>query len=157
MRIKKIVFVCTGNTCKSVMAHKIFEQLIKNTALENLEVDSAGTAAMPYYAILGVLKEVMDEHRVDYSGHIPKMIDREILESADYVVVMTEGHREDINFAFPGFEGKLFLLSELAVGEKKDIPDPIGLGVESYRNTFKIINKYAVKFLERLLKDAEKD
>ncbi|MBN2406546.1 MAG: low molecular weight protein arginine phosphatase [Elusimicrobia bacterium] len=132
------------------MAHKLMENLIKGTELEYLEVDSAGTAAMPYYAIVGDLRTVMDENGINYTGHIPQMIDRDILESSDLILVMTKGHKSDIEYRFPAYGGKVYLLSEYAEGRRKDIPDPIGMGVESYRETFKMIRFYVEELIERL-------
>ncbi|MFC2061523.1 low molecular weight protein arginine phosphatase [Elusimicrobiota bacterium] len=150
MEVKKITFVCTGNTCRSVMAQKIFERLIKDTELSELETDSAGTAAMPYYAIVGEIKQVMDENEVDYSGHIPKKIDQDILKDSSIVLVMTETHREDILMAYGDYDDKIFLLSEYAEGDIKDIADPIGMGVETYRESFIEIKDYIEKIIERL-------
>lgn len=132
------------------MAEKTFQRLIKNTPLNNIEVDSAGTAAMPFYEIYGDLKEVMDENEIDYSGHTAKMIDKSIMDDSDIVLVMTRAHKQEVDYRFPGDKEKVFLLSEYADGAREDVMDPIGLGKEAYRNSFEEIRKYLVKLVEKL-------
>jgi protein-tyrosine phosphatase len=150
MEINKITFVCTGNTCRSVMAEKIFERMARGTELENIESDSAGTAAMSHYRVFGDLKEVIEENGLSADGHVPKMISRFIIEESDLVVVMTESHRKNIMERFPGCDDKVFLLSEFAGEGRKDVTDPIGRGIEVYRQTFNEIKEYMNKVIERL-------
>lgn len=159
MIIGKIIFICTGNTCRSVMAEKMFIKRIKNTGLKDVVVDSAGTHAMPYYAIVGDLKTVMDENSVDYAGHIPQMIDENIMKSSDLVIVMTKDHKEEISRRFPAYKDKVFLLTEYADDDNKnkDIIDPIGMSVETYRNVYKQIAENLDKLKEKLDEKSQKN
>lgn len=156
MKLRKITFVCTGNTCRSVMAERTFRKLIKDTPLNDIEVDSAGVAAMPYYEIFGDLKEVMDENKIDYSGHVPRMIDKSIVGNSDVILVMTGAHKQEVDYRFPRDKDKVFLLSEYADGAREDIVDPIGLGKEAYRKSFKEISVYLKKLAEKLSYEFEK-
>ncbi|MFC2048603.1 low molecular weight protein arginine phosphatase [Elusimicrobiota bacterium] len=156
MKPKKMTFVCTGNTCRSVMAHKLLESMKQGTVFENVEIDSAGTEAMPYYSIVGDLKTVMDENGINYEGHVPKPIDIEILEDSDLVITMTETHSRDIDARFPGHEDKIKLLSELSGLGTRGIPDPLGMGLESYRETFRVIEKAVKNIIERFSDNAER-
>jgi protein-tyrosine phosphatase len=132
------------------MAEKTFQKLIKNTSLEEIEVNSAGIAAMPHYTIWGELKEVMDENEIDYSGHIPQMVDKSIMKNSDIIFVMTRMHKREIVSRFPKYRDKVFLLSEYVNGIEEDIADPIGLGREAYRRSFEDINRYLEKLVEKL-------
>ena len=138
------------------MAEKIFQQLIKNTSFNGIEVDSAGTAAMPYYAIVGDLKAVMDEKGVNYAGHIPQMIDEGVMKSSDVILVMTNSHSEEIIYKYPEYKDKVFLLSEYAEGVEKNIDDPIGMGKEAYRKSFSEIKMYLEKIVEKLKNEIKK-
>ncbi|MEA3506738.1 MAG: low molecular weight protein arginine phosphatase [Elusimicrobiota bacterium] len=156
MRINKITFVCTGNTCRSVMAEKIFNRMVRGTELENIESDSSGTAAMPHYRVFGDLKEVIEENGLSADGHVPRMVSSKIMEESDLIIVMTEAHRKNIMERFTGCKDKIFLLSEFAGEDSKDITDPIGKGIDVYRQTFNEIKEYMNKVIERLNNDPGK-
>ncbi|MFW6134357.1 MAG: low molecular weight protein arginine phosphatase [Elusimicrobiota bacterium] len=153
----RITFVCTGNTCRSVMAEALFKHMIKGTVLEDIEVDSAGTAASPNFTIFGELKEVFEENGMDVGNHVSKMINKEIMESSDYVLVMTSSHQEAISNRFPELRYKVKMLSEFAEDEIKDIEDPIGRGKRAYEKTFKVIKGYIEKIVERLKNEFEEN
>jgi len=149
VKVKKITFVCTGNTCRSVMAERLFRQIAKKENLE-IDTDSAGTAAMPHYTIFGDLQLVMEENGIDYRGHIPTLVSKDVLENTDLVLVMTKGHKEEINSRFPEYIEKVYMLSEYAGDGEKDIADPIGMGADAYRKAFGEIKYYLEKIVEKI-------
>lgn len=131
------------------MAEKMFIEMVKLAQLEGIGADSAGTAAMPHYAIIGDLKVVMDENKIDYSGHRPRMISGGIIKNTDLVLTMTESQKEEIRYKFPEYRDKVLLLSEFAVGSIEDVEDPIGLGKEAYVRAYKQIDFYLEKIAEK--------
>ena len=146
----RITFVCTGNTCRSVMAEKVFNKMLRDKGIEGAMADSAGTAAMSHYSIYGDLELVFDEKGVEHGGHTPRRVDRAIMEEADLVLVMTRGHREFLLEFFPEHSGKVYMLSEYAEGTEEDVPDPIGQGVEAYRRAYCEIERYLENVIERI-------
>lgn len=150
--MKTVTFICTGNTCRSVMGEKILSKMVREKGLSGLNVQSAGTAAIPGYSIYGDLKTALDIKGIEYSGHIPRMVDRNIMEESDIILAMTREHSGYLKERFSEYADKVFMLSEFAGAGREDIPDPIGQGVETYLRVYDSIEEYLVKMKERLFK-----
>ena len=127
---KQVLFVCTGNTCRSVMAEGILRKIS-----DEFIVRSAGTAANPEYTIFGGLAEILGEEAIDFSDHVSTPVTEKLLNDSFVVLVMEEHHRELINRCFPSYSDRVFLLAEYS-GSGGGISDPIGLPKEEYRKTF---------------------
>ncbi|MCD6413118.1 MAG: low molecular weight protein arginine phosphatase [Elusimicrobia bacterium] len=144
---KKILFVCTGNTCRSVMAEGIAKQISSD-----FEFSSSGILANPSYRIYGALEEIFAEERIPYDDHVSTPLTKRMIEESDAVFVMEKFHRDFIAERFPEHLGKVFLLTEFA-GEKGDVPDPIGRPKADYRKTFDRIKSLVKKVIEKLKAD----
>ncbi|MFH1958526.1 MAG: low molecular weight protein arginine phosphatase [bacterium] len=141
---KKILFVCTGNTCRSVMAAGIFKKLA-----EDFTVTSAGIAANSTYRIYGGLEEILKENGIPYENHVSTPVSDDLLKQADVILVMEQRQREYVSEKFPAFSDKIFLLTEFA-GEAGDIFDPIGRPKSAYKMTFEKIKNLVEKIILKL-------
>ena len=124
--MKRLLFICTGNLCRSPMAVGFAEELTRSRGRqEEVEVRSTGTWTLEGLPASPLAVEVMAERGVDISSHLSHRLTEEDMEEADLVVVMSRGHKEVLAMEFPQARGKIYMLSELA-GETYDIEDPYG-------------------------------
>ncbi|MGQ9660763.1 MAG: L-threonylcarbamoyladenylate synthase [Kiritimatiellia bacterium] len=135
---KLIVFVCTGNVCRSPMAEYLFRTKMGNDS----EWDAtsagilAGTGLPPSEAAVTVMSEI----GIDLSSHRSRPFTHELANAAELIVVMTSSQREQIRALFPDAGGKVRLLKSFGTASEGDIDDPIGLPVEVYRAVRNEIN-----------------
>ncbi|MGB6405879.1 MAG: low molecular weight protein arginine phosphatase [Planococcus donghaensis] len=139
----KILFVCTGNTCRSPMA----EAIVTAKNLKEIEARSAGI-----FAGEAPLSEnaqlVLNQQQISFS-HTSKPLDREDLEWAELVLTMTNSHKTAILQAYPETATKLYTLKEFAADSTADVSDPYGGPLALYEKTFQelklLIDKLIVK------------
>lgn len=136
--VGSILFVCTGNTCRSPMAEGILRAMAKGT---DFKTSSAGLFAggepVSKNAVL-----VMNEIGIDISGHVSRQLTRDMLKEFDLVLTMSESHKNAIVSAFPEYKDKTFTLPEYAGESGGEIPDPFGGDIETYRKCRDSIRKY---------------
>lgn len=150
--IKRILFVCTGNICRSPMAQALFQDMVgKEPFLRSagIELDSAGTSAWKSSPASPAAIQVMREYGLDLGGFQAKPLDNMLIRWADLLLVMEEGHKAEVIARFPEAASKTHTLSEY-VGEAGDVPDPIGYGVEVYRGCAALLQSLLIQAAERL-------
>jgi protein-tyrosine-phosphatase len=139
--MKTILFVCTGNTCRSPMAECYFKHVTKG---KNIQVFSAGTASMGGLPASPPAVHVMARYNLDLSSHQSRKVGKSLLEQSDMIIVMTEAHRDYLVEEWPFVQNKIFLLREFAKTpdpEKMDIDDPIGGTEDFYQQSFDLMKE----------------
>jgi RpiB/LacA/LacB family sugar-phosphate isomerase len=131
--MKTILFICTGNVCRSPMAEALFRQAVRGRG--EFRVVSAGIGAMDGQPPTPHSVRAMRELGVDISAQRSRMLTAELVRSADLILGMTHGHVDTVTLLFPPVSEKTFLLREFdetLEPYEKDISDPIGSSYHVY-------------------------
>ena len=127
-----ILFVCTGNTCRSAMAAAIMNRIADERYLD-IRIESAGIFADGNYPANDKAIETLKDYGIDLSYHRSQPVTDKLIVQCDLVLTMTEAHKQ---FLAKLAAGKVYTLSEY-VGEEGDIADPIYGTLDTYREVAK--------------------
>jgi tRNA threonylcarbamoyl adenosine modification protein (Sua5/YciO/YrdC/YwlC family) len=133
---KHILFVCTGNSCRSVMAEYLFRQMMKDR--QDIVVSSAGTGVIFQGSASQEALNVLKEKGIDAGGHLSQPVTNMLLKKSDIIFVMTRSQRAQVLERVPGVEKRVYLLGEfqnrtIRRESDQDIMDPIGKSHTEYQ------------------------
>lgn len=136
MRPKTVLFVCSGNICRSPMAEGLLKKMLKERlgeASKDFRVLSAGVSAFGGYATAEAI-QVMRDEGIDLSNFRSKQLTMRMVEEADLILPMKRSHKFRVLSLNPRAKGRVFTLKEFSgETESVDIADPYGKGIEAYR------------------------
>ena len=141
--VSEVLFVCTGNSCRSVMAEFLFKKLAGEKGLK-IRAYSAGIAAAHGRGASFETVEALKLEGIDARGHASRMVHEGSVETAGMILALTEQHAEHLRRHFPEAESKVYLLTEFYSGPDRamfvhGIPDPIGMSADFYKNTYLVV------------------
>jgi protein-tyrosine phosphatase len=129
--MKKLIFVCTGNTCRSPMAEGLMKHLLGPDC--GWEISSAGIHASNGCPASSGAVEALRMLRIDLSKHSSRRLTAAMVREADLIVTMTAAHRDTVLAIAPESAGKVFLLKSFGVAKcAADIYDPVGEALDVY-------------------------
>lgn len=156
--IKKILFVCTGNSCRSVMAEFLLKKKIKDSKkLDSKEykVYSAGISPMEGMHPPEKTVQVLKNEEIDVSNYKARRVTPKMIKKADVVLVMQGYHKESVG-SMSEDKDKIYLLKEYCISrneksrEDLNIPDPIGQSLEAYEVCLLTIKNCLNEFIQEL-------
>lgn len=152
----RIMFVCTGNTCRSPMAEGGLKKLVENQGLKNIEIYSSGTAAASGFPATTYAIEASRLWDADISGHRSHPLTLQMIRDADLILCMTSSHCHDVLSIDYEAGNKTFLLKNYpdpgCAGE--EVADPIGGSLDMYNQTFLEIGEELGRILPHIIEAA---
>lgn len=153
-----ILFVCTGNTCRSSMAEGILKFLLKENNVDNINVSSAGISAFQGQQANEKAIKVLNKKGIDIINHKARQITEEFIKEADIILTMTDSHKKTIINVLPEYTHKIFTLKEYSYiindesieGIDINIEDPYGMDETAYELIAEEIDKHLNKIIWRI-------
>lgn len=152
--IKNIMFICTGNTCRSAMAEGLFKKMLKDKNIIDINVYSAGLhASTGEYSTdeaVTVMKEVYD---VNILNHTSINVKQTPINDMDLILCATHAQLTTLEYMYPEIKHKIFTIKEYAYGpeiEDKDIEDPWGYPIPVYKKCAEEIYEALEKVIEKI-------
>jgi len=140
--LKNVLFVCTGNICRSPMAEGLLRKKLKELKKDRqVDIFSVGITSTTGAGSSPKAISVMKEEGIDISKHESSPLTDDLIKEADLIFAMEEHHKEALLNRIPESSGKIHVLN---------IPDPIGKPIEVYRDTLNLLKKFIPKILEQL-------
>ena len=139
---KRVLFVCTGNTCRSPMAEALLRKAVEGR--DDFSVKSAGVAASKGSPCSRDTAEICGALQAPLEGFLSQPVSAKLLGEATHVFTMTRGHMHVLEDHFPEFSDKYYLVCEFVevpgIGLGADVPDPIGMGKGAYEDVAKVLD-----------------
>jgi protein-tyrosine-phosphatase len=146
-----ILFVCTGNLCRSPMAAGLLRRRLADKGLDTrYQAMSAGVWAVDGNPASQNAVMVMAERGIDISDHIAHTINADDVAGADLILVMSREHQQVISSTWPQYKWKVYRLSEMA-GKRQDIVDPYTGPLQEYRTCADTIADYIDRGLQKII------
>jgi protein-tyrosine-phosphatase len=152
-----LLFVCTGNTCRSPLAEVLARRALDLRGWSHVEVRSAGVAAFPDVPASEGSLQVAHEEGLDLTGHQATPLTPSLIEWADLILTMSPGHLPPIQAAGAGDRATVITDFARREGEgEADVPwgsgvaDPVGGSLSRYRSTYRELEELVDRVMARL-------
>jgi protein-tyrosine phosphatase len=145
-----VLFVCSGNLCRSPTAEHVLKRLLEERGIDRVRVSSTGTVAIPGNPVAPLAKKIALDHGIDIGDQKTVTLNEEWIRWADRILIMQPNHRERVLWKDPTADPKIELLADYFPENKiEEILDPYGQEEEAYRVSFDQIHGALVHWMDR--------
>ncbi|MBE0478336.1 threonylcarbamoyl-AMP synthase [Candidatus Aerophobetes bacterium] len=148
-----ILFVCTANMCRSVMAEAILKSFLTRRNYDKVKVASAGIHALAFFAPSGTTIQTMKKRGIDVSSYFSSPLTSEVVGSSDVIFVMEKKHQQHILQFYPEAANKIWLLKKFSRGKDEEVLDPTGACEEAYQETACELEEEIKRIMERIFEE----
>lgn len=152
--ITKIMFICTGNTCRSVMAEGLLKKLLKDDGRTDVEVYSAGLhASTGEYTTDEAVQVMQEDYNVNILQHQSVNVKNTNIKDMNLILCATHAQLTTLEYMYPEIDHKIFTIKEYAYGPEikdKDIADPWGYPIPVYKKCAEEINNALLKIIDKI-------
>ena len=150
MVVRHILFVCTGNTGRSVAAEALARRWIIARGLA-ITVGSRGVAVDPAHSLPEPqIVSLLAVRGIDVSAHRATDLTAADINASGHILTMTAAHRRTVCERFPAAQGRVHMLSEVASGIVEDVPDAFGAPLATYQRLLAQLERQVPAALDRL-------
>ena len=144
----RILFVCTGNTCRSPLAEALARRDLKRRGWSHVEVASAGTSAHPGSPASSGSLQAAAAHGLDLSSHEARALEPALLDEADIVLTMSARHLAVVRSR--GAQARADVLTHFVGDSAGGVPDPFGADLPVYLETYAALDGLVSRALDQL-------
>ena len=148
----KVMFICTGNICRSAMAEGYLKKRVQEEKID-VQVCSSGIYAEDGAKATHLAEEAMRKYGIDLSEHRATNTHNSKIKQMDIILCATTSHKQILTEMYPDLKEKIYTIKEYAYGnidESKDINDPWGYDITVYRHCAKELVEAIEKILQKL-------
>ncbi len=153
---ERVLFVCSGNICRSAYGAVKLEQLLKGRGL-SMRIASAGTLRLVGRAAAPEMIASADERGLDLTHHRSSALSKPLVEAADVIFAMAHEHRLEIERICPDCSPRIVMMGQFLTHPKAEILDPMGCAPQIYREVANEIDEALENWLHAVEKTNKGD
>jgi protein-tyrosine-phosphatase len=150
MRIRNVLYVCTGNVFRSPVAAEMTKQVLGDT---NVKVECAGILKYNGTPLPEDVMELTERHGIDLSTHIPKQVNAKLVEAADLILVFDKKQVGELTEKYPHAKNKIYTIKNYAgIYDGQDMEDLWNKPAEAFERHIRELRLYVEKCANRIKK-----